>query len=293
VGSRNLGLFLQFASVKLLEGNRAMWETAGEQLADLAERTHDANVQLSSTGHKIQELLMDGRIEEAMRFAESAMLVSLERGIAFAPASSPLGQASAYLGLHPTIHIGDVAHAGPMMLLMSLAVPPHVGEFPENAVRDALQDFEDVAGLSNPSGSAVDMNLQPTGALLLGALRFKDKPRLQTLLDLAGLGDGTAFTLPAVIMSVARLCGAAAIVLENVPRARQLTEKAVTDCEQIRHRPELALSHLQLAELLLDHYPDERDAAIEHLDFAIAELQDMKMQPALERALRHRGLLKA
>jgi hypothetical protein len=35
------------------------------------------------------------------------------------------------------------------------------------------------------------------------------------------------------------------------------------------------------------------DAAIEHLDFAIAEFRDMKMQPALERALGRRGLLKA
>jgi hypothetical protein len=50
---------------------------------------------------------------------------------------------------------------------------------------------------------------------------------------------------------------------------------------------------LLLAELLLNHYRDEHDAAIEHLDFAIAELRDMKIQPALERALRHRGLLKA
>ena len=33
--------------------------------------------------------------------------------------------------------------------------------------------------------------------------------------------------------------------------------------------------------------------ALEHLDFAIAEFQDMKMQPSLERALRHRELLKA
>jgi hypothetical protein len=61
----------------------------------------------------------------------------------------------------------------------------------------------------------------------------------------------------------------------------------------LRFRPELALSRLGLAELLLEHYPDERDAAIEHLDFAIAEFREMKMQPALERALRHRGLLKA
>ena len=37
----------------------------------------------------------------------------------------------------------------------------------------------------------------------------------------------------------------------------------------------------------------QRDAGMEHLDFAIAECQDMKMQPALERALGRRGLLKA
>jgi hypothetical protein len=61
----------------------------------------------------------------------------------------------------------------------------------------------------------------------------------------------------------------------------------------LRFRPEIALIRLDLAELLLEHYPDERAEAIEHLDFAIAELRDMKMQPALERALRHRGLLKA
>jgi hypothetical protein len=55
----------------------------------------------------------------------------------------------------------------------------------------------------------------------------------------------------------------------------------------------LALTSLRLAELLLEHYLDERDAAIEHLDFAIGEFREMKMQPSLERALRHRGLLKA
>jgi hypothetical protein len=58
-------------------------------------------------------------------------------------------------------------------------------------------------------------------------------------------------------------------------------------------RAELGLCHLGLAEVLLDHYPDEHDAAIEHLDFAIAELQEIKMQPALERALGRRRLLKA
>jgi hypothetical protein len=58
-------------------------------------------------------------------------------------------------------------------------------------------------------------------------------------------------------------------------------------------RPELALTHLQLAELLLEHYPDEKKEALEHLDFAIKEFREMKMQPSLERALRQKKILRA
>jgi hypothetical protein len=91
----------------------------------------------------------------------------------------------------------------------------------------------------------------------------------------------------------ARHLGAAYAMLGRPSEARAHYEKALQLCVEIDFRPEIALTRLQLAELLLEHYPDERDAAIEHLDFGIAELRDMKMQPALERALRHRGLLKA
>ena len=37
-------------------------------------------------------------------------------------------------------------------------------------------------------------------------------------------------------------------------------------------------------ELLLNHYPDERTEAIDHLDFAIDQFREMKMAPSLERA---------
>ena len=60
----------------------------------------------------------------------------------------------------------------------------------------------------------------------------------------------------------------------------------------LRFRPEIALTRLQLAELLLAHYPDEKGEALEHLEFAIGEFREMKMQPALERALKHRENLK-
>ena len=71
------------------------------------------------------------------------------------------------------------------------------------------------------------------------------------------------------------------------------TSKAIETAGKIRFRPEIALTRLQLAELLLEHYPEERAEAMEHLDFAIGEFRDMKMQPSLERALSHRDILKA
>ena len=43
---------------------------------------------------------------------------------------------------------------------------------------------------------------------------------------------------------------------------------------------------------MLEHYPDERAEAMEHLDFAIGDFRDMKMQSSLERALRHREILR-
>jgi hypothetical protein len=61
----------------------------------------------------------------------------------------------------------------------------------------------------------------------------------------------------------------------------------------MKFRPELALSRLELAELHLKQYPQEKSEAIAHLDFAIAKFRDIKMQPSLERSLRHKEILKA
>ena len=85
----------------------------------------------------------------------------------------------------------------------------------------------------------------------------------------------------------------AAALLGKPDEARAYYVQAVDICQQAGFRPEIALTRLELAELLLDRYADERAEAIEHLDFAIREFQEMKMQPSLERALRHRELLKA
>ena len=92
---------------------------------------------------------------------------------------------------------------------------------------------------------------------------------------------------------VARHLGEAEALLGKYEEARKHYKEAIKVCTEMRFRPELALTRLQLAELLLEQYPKERTEALEHLDFAISESRDMKMRPWLERALRHKEILKA
>ncbi|MSQ14478.1 MAG: hypothetical protein EXR50_01255 [Dehalococcoidia bacterium] len=126
--------------------------------------------------------------------------------------------------------------------------------------------------------------------------------QLAVIPSLLSFGHGT----PVPNTSVARHLGAAAALLGDKQKAKAYYQQALEACAKIRFRPEAALTRLQLAELLLEEAEDvgaglkpapTADAlhkeAIEHLDFAIAEFQAMKMQPALERALRHKGILKA
>ena len=92
---------------------------------------------------------------------------------------------------------------------------------------------------------------------------------------------------------VPRHLGGAAALLERYDEAKEHFEEAIRVCTDMRFRTEVALSRFGLAELLLDHYPNEKAEALEHLDFAINEFREMKMQPSLERALRRKDILKA
>ena len=90
-----------------------------------------------------------------------------------------------------------------------------------------------------------------------------------------------------------RHLGGAATLIGKFDEAREYYKESFRVCTEINLRPELALTHLNFAELLLDHYPNEKAEALEHLDFAIKEFREMKMQPSLERALRRKDILKA
>ncbi len=67
---------------------------------------------------------------------------------------------------------------------------------------------------------------------------------------------------------------------------------ALQTASHVRFHPVLVLTCFQLPKLLLEHYLREWAEALEHLDFAIAEFRDMKMQSSLERVLRHKDILR-
>ena len=163
----------------------------------------------------------------------------------------------------------------------------------EREAREAL--MKDAESRDTIEAEAAPLLVQSDLISLQAAILLRDVQLLKTYL--AHLRDTREDFLPnATIMrftSIHRVIGDATALLGDFVLARDRYEKARETCQRIGHRPELALATLSLAKLLLEHYPDEHDTAIEHLDFAIAEFQAMKMRPALERALRHRGLLKA
>jgi tetratricopeptide (TPR) repeat protein len=88
------------------------------------------------------------------------------------------------------------------------------------------------------------------------------------------------------------LSGAAAL-LGRYEEARKHYQEAIKVTTEMKFWPELALTRLKLAELLVEHYPKEKSEAISRLDACIADFREMKTQPSLERALRHKDILKA
>ena len=83
---------------------------------------------------------------------------------------------------------------------------------------------------------------------------------------------------------IARHLGDAAALLGRPGEARAHYRAAFDLATAIGFRPEAALTHLGLAELLLTQYPRERAEAQTHLALAMGEMRTMGMRPALARA---------
>jgi tetratricopeptide (TPR) repeat protein len=274
-------------------GDRAKAETQLDQLKESAKVTRQPEFDAFAVQFEAQLLTVDGKFDEI--FTRAAEYEGREKE-ANRSARSPIGRmtrrALMYMGrdeealstLRPP---GDLLFSGGVFESQRAIILPRLGRSEEALA--ILNRFLALPEVADPNGSAAVVLLR---YLLEAGCANEHLQTCRAVFKRMELFASMVMT-EGVLSSIPRSLAEACRLFGNPMEARRYYEQAVEVCARISFRPEIALARLGLAEILLDHHPEERDSAIEHLDFAIAELRDMKMQPALERALGRRGLLKA
>jgi tetratricopeptide (TPR) repeat protein len=229
---------------------------------------------------------MNGHLEKAREICQVMMARADEVGLAVV-------HFAGFTGLWPLLHLGKadeaveyakhfISPASTALCLAYLGRNTEVAEILERLV------------LKRPGiGTIEDETASYNDAVSLAAAVITENQKAAEMLLKRFTGINVYTTGIYFPTCIALHLGAAAALLGRYDEARQHYQEAIRVCTEMRFRPELALARLQLAELLLERYPDEKKEALEHLDFAIKEFQEMKMQPSLERALRQKKILKA
>jgi tetratricopeptide (TPR) repeat protein len=285
IRSRDLSICLSGLGGVLFErGERERAEATWRELEQLVERTHDVTSTQISMAHPAFIAFLEGRLEEASFLFEALLTRQRELGVwRLGLSDFPVARITLYLGRPAEPLLGLFEGSGRASQASSSVILAALGRFAEAAAM--RQGFGDI-------GSQRDETHR--GFLLWlfeSAILSEDRKTVGELLPRLAL---LAHTLSRyAVVSVGRLCGAGSALLGQPDEARAYYMQALEVCEKVRFRPEIALTRLELAELLLAHYPDQRAEAVVHLDFAIDEFRAMKMQPSLERALKHKGLLSA
>jgi tetratricopeptide (TPR) repeat protein len=289
VSEATLGQVLLFIGSPLLQsGQRQRAEECFAELKAIAKRSRQGNTMLHSMVADAIVATLDGRLDDAIEIGRQIEVLGEELGF---PTYSVFHEqvaaraALTYFGkFDELLRLYDLLKFRPHPLLLALLHrdAKAVAALDELvASRSGLEPSEDETAASHDMWS-----LQ--AAILVGhrvAAEFLLRRCAHSGLHTTDLmGD---LTCPS------RHLGAAAAFLSRPEEARAYYDEAMDMATRLRFRPEIALIRLQLAELLLEHYPDEKAQALEHLDFAIGEFREMKMEPTLERALKQRETLKA
>ena len=265
------------ASTFLIWGQRGRAEEVWHELDELAQRTGQATVLLNSMHANATLATLDGRLEDAVATGLNISTRGDELGI-----SGLAGQLSRFASVRPLLYLGksdDALQLDRLPFTRALCLA-HLGRDAE--VVAILERFV----LARPGiGSDEDETFSWSDIMLLEAAVLVGHREAASLLLRRFAGTEMRTTAFNYMTCIYRHLGAAAALLDRPDEARGYYHTALEVCREMPFRPEEALAHLQLAELLLDHYPEERAEALEHLDTAIAEFRDMKMQPYLEQAV--------
>jgi len=277
-------------------GQRGRAEEVWGDMRAMAKRTGQFNISLLSTAMDAVLTLMDGRLQDVMDSARLIRSRAEEVGVSesgYMYAGWADYRARLYLGselesLARALRAASGFGEELLMLPVLTLVLAHLGQKEET-----LETLERVVARRPGVATAEDETPMNWDALCLEAAVLTEHQRVAELLLNRFSGSGVVTSGMYYPTCIPRHLGGACALLNRPDEARKYYQEAIKVCTEMRFRPELALTRLQVAELLLEHYPKERAEALDHLDFAIKEFQDMKMQPSLERALRHKEILKA
>jgi DNA-binding CsgD family transcriptional regulator len=279
--------------VQLARGERARAEEFWRQVEEVAERTRVATVRLQVPRTEVILAIVDGHLEDALvqlrGYVGARMPILGQHAgllILLAPALY-LGHADVWLsafdergGPSSLARTGQSASASIELTAARAICLAQLGRLEEaqTLVGTLLDEVAGATGEDETPINALALLLQAAVALKHHAAARHLAARLGSLAHLA-IADRFH-------TSVGRHLGDAATLDGDRAVARAYYMQALESAGKIRFRPEIAVTHVSLAELLLQDGDNARKSeALEHLDNAIPELQDMKMQPSLERAL--------
>jgi len=279
-------------------GRRAEVETQVRRAREMAQRRRD-RVWLLTCG-EIETLLLgiDGEFTAALEAGVRLRDEGEEQGVAGLGASVAF-----HATLWPLLHMGrfeeawaaqpEVARRAALQgrstnytATMALCLAHLERREEANALLDGLRSRWD------PERQTYEQDMTASIHSLATAVQLRDRElAVRLAADLAIAADLLGVIYPT---AVARHLGGAYALAGEREKARRYYNQSRAVCEKVHFRPELALTRLGIAELLLeDADKAQRTEALGHLDFAIGEFREMKMQPSLERALRHKEVLKA
>jgi DNA-binding CsgD family transcriptional regulator len=273
------------------DGDRA--SRVSDESVEYVERTNIPLLRTLLLAGEIKTKTSSGQLESAVETTDRLIVRSWELG------SAAVGlQMAATRGFIPLLYLGRVDDA--------LALIPQAGrnvgleaEVPSSRL---LPEFSSVHALCHAHADRLteaheNFNLAMAWIEESLAERCASVTDLLILLETAvllkdvGVANRLADQLEVIAGSpgIARRLGEAAALSGKWNKAQEYFHKAMEVSINTRDHPETALSRFDMAELLLGRYPGQRDEAMEHVEFAIAEFRDTKMQPALERALALNG----
>jgi hypothetical protein len=291
-----LALVLQRAQTFLLaDGDRAAAEQVWKELDALAEHARDVVLLLWPLELAALRATLDGRLEEALDLAAHVAARGEEIGSPRAGRNegtslswAPLLYLRRYSATDFPSFEGYTLPGGRMVELIG-----QVWADPKSPdARAALQQVIEFFKLGQMPATGWWFN----ELALEAAVEAGDAERAAFFEDLTRSQFGEVDAVPGAILSIynhARVAGAAALLRGDQATARANFDRSLDWATRLGYRPEIALTRLAIAELLMAGPSEDHAAAQEHLDFAVEEFRAMKMQPYLERALRHKGLLHA